>query len=416
MTRPRPLLAERRRDRATVPRGLRPPVPLPSTHTTSGEGLAELLGLVGLDARNTDPNETNITGLPAVQAGVDMVAHAVAAMMVSAQVFYPSGEQYDDVPNVVTRPFSLMGSFEFWTQAVDCAMKRGNWVGILTDFDRDGYARQVVPVHPDAVSLDDSTGFPMYQIGATRYRWDEIVHVRHGAPVGSLWGQGIVERYRLAAQRHLYEAEWGRTSFASGGVPSAVIQLDTPNGIISDALAEETQERWLERHTGSNRKPAIIGKAISVTPISWSPEDAEFVEARRTSVGEAALMCGLDPVDLGASIGGAGLTYANLTDRQLSRILQAFMPWTRLFEQAWSDLIPFRATVTGDVEALLRSSTKERMEVYTIAKALGLYTTEELREEERRPPLPEPETPPPPPPVTPPAAMLEQEPEEEPDE
>lgn len=385
MTRPAPQLARHRPDLArSLPRGTRPPVPIPTSSSTSATALAALLGL-DTPANNVTPSEANITGLPAVQAGVDMVAHAVATMMTAADVFGADGDQFE-TPPVVERPTTLLGSFEFWTQAVDCAMKRGNYIGILADFDVDGYARQIVPVHPDAVSLDDSTGYPWYTIGKATYRWDEIVHVRHGAPVGSFWGCGIVERYRLAASRQLQEAEYGRTSFASGGIPSAVVQLDTQN--VSDDLAETIQTRWVERHANGERKPAVIGKAMSITPISWSPEDAEFVEARRLSVAEAALMCGLDPSDLSAVIGSSGLTYANLTERQLARILQSYSPWMTLFEQAWCDLIPGRAAVRGSVEALLRSSTQDRFKVYTAGHALGIYTTDELRELERRPALP----------------------------
>lgn len=42
----------------------------------------------------------------------------------------------------------------------------------------------------------------------------------------------------------------------------------------------------------------------------------------------------------------------------------------------------------GSAEALLRTSTKERFEVYALGKSLGIYTDPELRDMERRPPLP----------------------------
>ena len=366
----------------------RAPEPIPSSHSISSEGLAALLG-IPVETTTVSVSEGTVTGLPAVQAGIDMIAHAVAAMMTDARVFDPEGEPSATVPPVVARPTVLLGSFEYWVQVVDTLIKRGNYVGILADFDPDGYAQQVVPVHPDSVSLDDSSGIPFYTIGAATFRWDEVLHIRHGAPTGSLWGCGIVERYRQHLKEQLAQSEYGRTSFQSGGVPSAHVQLD--KATVTQGETDDVDARWSTKFGNGVRKPLVTGKAISITPLSWSPHDAEFIESRRVSVAMAALMCGLDPADLGASIGGAGLTYANLTDRQLSRILQSFMPWTRLLEEAWSDMIPGAGMVKGDPEALLRSSTLERFQVYTSGKALGIYTTDELRAKERRPELDEPE-------------------------
>lgn len=369
--------------RAARPRPLRTPEPIPSSHSLSAYGLAELLGTLTPESKVT-ASEGTVTGLPAVQAGVDMVAHAVAAMMTDADVYDAGGVAVDPLPAVVDRPAVLLGSYEFWTQCVDTLMKRGNYVAVRADTDRDGYPRQVVPVHPDSVSLDDSTGIPVYTIGGSEYQWDEVLHVRHGAPVGRLWGAGIVERYRWHVGEQLAQAEYGRTSFATGGVPSAHVQLDKPT--VSQDETDDVDTRWAEKFGNGVRKPLVTGKAISITPLSWSPHDAEYVESKRINVAQAAFMCGLDPADLGASIAsGGGLTYANLTDRQLARILQSFMPWMRLVEEAWSDLLPGRTVVKGNPEALLRSSTLERFQVYQIGRDLGVYTTDELRELERRP-------------------------------
>lgn len=385
MTRNRPPSIMATMDRAR-PRGVRPPVAIPPTSSISGNALASLLGIEVPSTATV--SEQSVTGIPAVQSGIDMIAHGVAAMMVDADCFdrTADGHVEGDPPPFVARPSTLLGGFEFYVQLIDCLMKRGNWIGIKADFDTDGYPRQLVPVHPDAASLDDSTGFPIYTIGSAVYRWDEVVHLRHAAPVGSFWGQGVVERYRKAVQRNLYEAEYANNAFASGGVPSAVIQLDKPT--VTDDEAEAVQSRWLERHGDGSRKPAVTGRALNITPLSWSPEDAEFIESRRLSIAEGALMVGLDPADLGASIGGGGLTYANLTDRTLSRVVNSFSPWMRIVEEGWSQMLPSTKYVRGKIEALLRSSTKDRYEMYAVGLDLGIYTPEELRELERRPKLP----------------------------
>ena len=380
-------------DRARTPRDIRPPEPIPPSSSYSSGALASLLGL---SSATVTASEGTVAGIPALQAGIDMVSHAVAAMMTEARVFY-RGRQLtfdrqrgiDERPPIVRRPAVLVRPFEFWSQACDCAMKRGNYVALHADLDPDTfYPRQVIPTHPDHVSLDDASGFPLYTVGSVQRDWTEVAHVRHGAPVGTFWGCGIVERYRVSVERLGYEQEYGKSSLGSGNLPTAVIQLDKPTVTNEEAVA--VQDRFVERHgAGGTRRPAVIGKALSVQPLSWSPHDAEFIDSRRLSVAEAAYICGLDPADLGAAITSGTLTYANLTDRQLSRILQAFMPWLRLFEEAWTDMLPAGYFVQGNAEALLRSSTSERYDTLLKGKSLGLWTTDELREEEGRPPLPQ---------------------------
>ncbi|HWL44533.1 MAG TPA: phage portal protein [Ilumatobacter sp.] len=380
--RPAPVLRHRRPeliDRA-APRGLRPPAPIPQAGIFAPEALATFLG-AELAQSATTVTDTTVSGLAAVQAAVDLVSHAVASMLVEAEVFNARGELVP-TPTVIARPSSLMPAFEWYTGLVAVTIMRGNGLAVLADFDATGQARQLVPTHPDAVALDVSKGVPEYTINGQGYDFGDVLHVRHGAAWGSLWGRGVIERYRSALQRQLAESEWSRSGFMSGGVPSAVISLD--KDVVTNDEAETVQERWIDRHTSGTRKPAVIGKLMKVEPISWTPEDAEYVEARKTSVAEAALMVGLHPADLGASLGGS-LDYTNLTDRQLARLMHSFQPWARSVEEAMSDLLPAGHYVRAKAEALLKVSTKERYEIYTMGKALGLWTDEELREEERRP-------------------------------
>lgn len=358
------------------------PQPLPSPQGFDSDFWVQLLQPEA--SNRVSVSEQSVIGLPAVGAGVDMVAHAVAQMMTEANVYDANGSQLP-TPPIVERPNVLMGSFEWWYGLVAQAMMRGNDVSILADYDDDGRPRQAVPIGWDLVHLNDTSGLPVYEIGDADYRYDEVVHVRHAAPRGSFVGRGVVERYRLAMSGMLHEQKYGERSFSTGGIPSAVVTLDTDK--VEPEVAQTVKSDFVDRFGNGRREPAVVPRTMSITPISWSPEDAEFVEARKMSIGEAALVCNLHPADLGASLGGT-LDYANITERQLARILQAFTPWMTLCEQAWSDLLPEGQFVKGSVEALLRSSTKERFEVYEIGHRLGIYSTPELREMERRPPLP----------------------------
>jgi HK97 family phage portal protein len=366
----------------------RPPVPFPNTGPDQQYALATFLGQTPV---TPVVSETTVRGLPAMGAAVDKISNAVASMLVEAQVF-DANDQPVVVPPVVRQPNVLIDEFEFWYQLVGCLMCQGNYVAIPTDFTAAGYPNQVVPVHPSVVNLDQSTGFPIYRIsGLGTFGYGELIHIRRAAPVGSLWGMGVVEQYRRALKLQLHEQTYGINSMDTGGVPSTVITLDV-NKVEKD-VATQVQSDWIDAHGSASRKPAVVPKTMSVTPLSWSPEDAEFIEARQLSIAEAAMMCGLDPSDLSASVGAtSSITYANATERNIQRVIEAYSPWMQRIERAWSELTPGRLKVRGNPEALQRTSTKERLEIRKLAQEIGIETPAESRELEHRPPAPEPTT------------------------
>lgn len=361
------------------------PIPMNVDYQTIDPSV--LATILGMQVTPVYVSDVSVGGLPAVGRGIDMIANAVATMLSSADLVTSSGELLP-APKIVTKPNLLFNAFEWWHQIVSSAMMRGNWVGVKADFGPDGYPRQIVPVSIDRVILDVSTGIPVYHIANMDFMWDEVVHIRANAPTGMLWGRGIIERYRSELTGMLHQQAYGSSSWSTGAVPSAVIQLDQVN--VKKETAEDIQTQWIENHGQGQRKPAVIGKALSITPLSWSPEDAQYCESVKLGVAQAALICGLRPGDLDAAIGGSKvLSYGNREADALQRIQDSYSPWLSLIEQAWSQLIPgTNNVVRGNVEALLRTSTAERFAVYTAGAALGIYTEAELRELEHRPKLP----------------------------
>ena len=351
------------------------PVPQDDTYARQVDS-AVLNQLLGNQPSTVYVSEQSVGGLPAIGRGIDMVSNAVATMLSGAQVY----RQVDvpmEAPPVLKRPNVLYGAHEFWMMVIQSLMYRGNFVGIKADLDEMGYPRQIVPVHIDAVHMDMTSGLPQYQINDEKYGYDDVIHIRANAPVGTLWGMGVVEQYRTNLEGQLYEQQYGSNSFKSGAVPSAVITLDADR--VEEETATAVQEGWVAKHGAGERKPAVVPRTMSITPIGFSHKDAEFISGKQLSIAECALMVGIDPADLTASIGGMSMTYANLQSRQIARITDSYSKWMNLTEERWSDLIEGAQEVRGDAEALLRTSTKERVELHGMAIAQGWRTPEEVR-------------------------------------
>lgn len=144
-----------------------------------------------------------------------------------------------------------------------------------------------------------------------------------------------------------------------GAVPSGIVQVDVQNPTTDQAST--VKANWVST-LGGQRTVAVIGKAMSYTPVTWDAKDAQWLESRQFSVAECALMFGLRPEDLGAAFGAASgsTSYGNRTDDAIQRIVDAYSPVMLPIEQAWSRLIPGRASVRGNAEALFRATTRER--------------------------------------------------------
>jgi phage portal protein BeeE len=125
---------------------------------------------------------------------------------------------------------------------------------------------------------------------------------------------------------------------------------------------------------------------MTITPLAFSPSDAQFLESKQLGIAEVAFMFLLDPTDLTTSVGSAGtLTYANREQREIDRLTHAVGPWLRRFEQAWADNLPGRRTIRFNVENLLRTDTLTRLQASEIALRNGVFTLNDARNVEQLP-------------------------------
>lgn len=370
-------------------------VPLQSDTTD----LAWLYGILGVNPPSTHLPVTDQTvrGLPAAWAALAKISNAVGTMMSDAECYAADGRTSIDCPPVVDQPDVTLDKFTYWKMVAATAITQGNFIGVKADFDAFGYPRQVIAVPPGSVAAHyDEHGFVVYEIGGENYAPDELVHVRVGVTIpGQVMTVGVIEAHRRGLAGMLAQQGMANDVWSTGAVPSGIVQLDVDNPTA--AQASTVKSNWISVLDG-RRTVAVTGKRMSYTPITWNADDAQFIESQQFSVAMIALMFGLHPSDLDASIGGSGLTYANRQDNALERITESYTPVLLPIEQAWSGLIPGRNFVRGDVEALLRSTPKERLELHSLAQAIGLETVDETREAEGKPPAPEP----PPPPNLPP--------------
>jgi HK97 family phage portal protein len=376
------------RARAARPRNLRPEVPVPYS-------VPQLLFPQGF---GTQPLPTisaeQVRGLPAAWRCLNFLGNGVASMSPLEAIADDGVTVLPEQPPVCSRPNVMYGAFDWWHMSTAYAVSRGNFVGVLVDFDFSFYPRQVVPVPVELIDPQYLLrGIPRYPIYGTQWEGDnaltsaDVVHVRGFSLPGSLWGVGVVENFRRQLGATLEMQALSADTYHRASVPPGVLTTDRPR--LQEDDAEEVQQQWIEKHGLGQRVPAVLPSGWTFQPIAWTPEDAQFLEAREMSLAETALMFGLDPSDIGASFPGSSssMTYANIEQREISRNVDALMPLATRFEQAWSDIIPGNAKCRFNPDRRLRADSKTRAEVHALNIDSGVETRDEARKTDGKPPL-----------------------------
>ena len=173
--------------------------------------------------------------------------------------------------------------------------------------------------------------------------------------------------------------EYGAKFFANGASPSGV--LEHP-GILKDP--ERVRDSWNAAYSGSSNshKVAVLEEGMKYTPISISPNEAQFLETRKFQINEIARIFRIPPHmvgDLDRS------TFSNIENMSMEFVKYTLDPWVIRWEQSLA-----RSLFTPEekkkyffrfnVEGLLRGDYQSRMNGYAIARQNGWMSANDIRE------------------------------------
>lgn len=259
---------------------------------------------------------------------------------------------------------------------------RGNTVGIKVSTDGFGFPTSIAWVSMDRVFVDDSTGVPQWYIDGRAVSRLDIVHIPWMTVPGRTLGLSPIEYYAATIHAGLDSQQYGNDWFNGGGFPPAVF-TNSEKTLPPDA-AEGVAAR-LESAI-RRRRPLVVGKDWSYSPINIPPEQAQFIETQKLTANQVAAIYGIDPTEVGGTAPNS-LTYSTEETRQINRAAN-MRPYLHRFEQAFASWLPMRQFVKFNTDATIRIDTKTRHEVYAIQRAIGLRSVNEQRALEDLPPVP----------------------------
>jgi len=288
-------------------------------------------------------------------------------------------------PALIKSPFDQITDFEWKFQTTASLGLRGNSYHLVTARDRMEYPTQLMPVHPDMVSVepDRGTGEPVYRVDGERVPRSDIMHIRRFALPGALQGLSPIGQARQGIGLGLAAERYGARFFGDAANPSSVLETEQE---LDDAQVLRTQKSWISSH-GGRRHPAVLTGGFKWKPISIMPDESQFLQTRKFQRSEIAMMFGIPPHMIGdtekSTSWGSGIE-----QQSIGFVTYTLRPWLTCIEAAMSNLLPRGQFVRFNVDALLRGDSKSRFEGYTQARNAGWMNVDEIRELEDRPPIP----------------------------
>ena len=219
---------------------------------------------------------------------------------------------------------------------------------------------------------------PTMEGSTVKLKPSDVLHIP-GLGFDGLVGYSPIAMAKNAIGMAIACEEYGAKFFANGAAPSGV--LEHP-GVIKDPA--KVRESWNSTFGGSGNagKVAVLEEGMKYTPISISPEQAQFLETRKFQINEIARIFRVPPHMVGDL---EKSSFSNIEQQSLEFVKYTLDPWVIRWEQALSRSL----LSNGDkktyffkfnVEGLLRGDYASRMTGYATARQNGWMSANDIRE------------------------------------
>jgi HK97 family phage portal protein len=341
--------------------------------------------------------------MTAVYSCVRILSEAVASLPLQFYRYNESGGKEKAVDHPLyfllhDEPNPEMTSFVFRETLMTHLLLFGN---AFSQIIRNGKGEVVglYPLMPDRMKVDrDESGHLFYEYtvydaddvagrGSTgakaagktvRLSPYDVLHIP-GLGFDGLVGYSPIAMAKNAIGMAIACEEYGAKFFANGAAPSGV--LEHP-GTLKDP--GRVRESWQATFGGSSnaQKVAVLEEGMKYTPISISPEQAQFLETRKFQIDEIARIFRVPPHMIGDL---EKSSFNNIEQQSLEFVKYTLDPWVSRWEQAMS-----RALLTPEekkkyffkfnVDGLLRGDYQSRMQGYATARQNGWMSANDIRE------------------------------------
>ncbi len=349
-------------------------------------------------------NERSAMQMTAVYSCVRILSEAVAGLPLHFYKYTDSGSKEKAVEHPLyfllhDEPNPEMTSFVFRETLMTHLLLWGNAYAQIIRNGK-GEVMALYPLMPDRMTVDrDEKGRLYYEYntssddastmkGSTvKLSPSDVLHIP-GLGFDGLVGYSPIAMAKNAIGMAIACEEYGAKFFANGAQPSGV--LEHP-GTIKDP--SRVRESWQNTFGGSQNanKVAVLEEGMKYTPISISPEQAQFLETRKFQINEIARIFRVPPHMVGDL---EKSSFSNIEQQSLEFVKYTLDPWVSRWEQSMvrsllTEEEKKQYFIKFNVDGLLRGDYQSRMNGYATARQNGWMSANDIRELENLDRIPE---------------------------
>ena len=366
---------------------------------TGGSSYSFLMGGSSSGRRVT---ETSAMQMTAVYSCVRILSEAVASLPLHVYLRTDSGTEkaiehplyrvLHDEPNPEMTSFifreTLMTHLLLWGNAYAQIIRNGK-----------GEVIGLYPLMPERMKVDrDESGHIFYEYmvndsdaplnkkSTVTLNESDVLHIP-GLGFDGLVGYSPIAMAKNAIGMAIATEEYGAKFFANGATPSGILEYP---GTVKNP--EAMRESWSKGFSGSNsHKIAILEEGMKYTPISISPNEAQFLETRKFQINEIARIFRVPPHMVGDL---EKSSFSNIEQQSLEFVKYTLDPWVTRWEQSitrrlFTEEEKKKYFVKFNVDGLLRGDYQSRMNGYATARQNGWMSANDIRSLENLDKIPE---------------------------
>lgn len=356
-----------------------------------------ILTAMGLDPKGTAVNFNTAIGVPAAYRAASLLTAQVASTPKYVED-KKTGKRVED-HELIFDPHPMMDEFNFWELVENHLLFAGNFYAIITG--TKGSVKKLTPLHPQAVepkAVVKKTGSGQ----GRRVEWvdtvyvvdlggqkvgipaDEIFHIP-GMGFDGLNGISVIQACKRTFEMAINSDEFAAKFYGNGTLASGIL---TTEKRLDEKAALALKQRWRTKVQGIENAYDIVvlDSGTTFEQISLSPQDAQWIEARRFNVRDQARIFGVHPNllfehDTKVGESGAEQTSINFVAFTLAN-------WTNRIQAAVTkQLLPTGQRMRFDLENIVRPDERTRSSAAVMWRTSRVKSIDELRVKEGLAPL-----------------------------
>jgi HK97 family phage portal protein len=272
-----------------------------------------------------------------VYRAVRLIAESVGSLCF---VLYEGEAEHDTHPllDLIRRPNPRQDGASFLESVASHLLLAGNAYieAVSLGGEGDAQVRELYALRPDRMKLvPGPNGWPQayeYTVNNATARFDQsaplqpILHLTFFNPLDDYYGLSPLEAAAMAVDTHNAAAVWNKALLDNAARPSGALVYDAADGVgLSVMQYERVKKEFSDHYQGRHNagRPMILEGGLDWKPMSLSPSDMDFLDAKHAAAREIALAFGVPPMLL--AIPGDN-TYSNYQEANRVFWRQSVLP------------------------------------------------------------------------------------------